>query len=63
MNQHIIKAVADNAHTVTYTGASSAILFWGLHVSDIAAIISTACAVCGLMLQVYVVKQRRRLGK
>jgi hypothetical protein len=62
-HHHILKAVAENANVITYAGAGGTIVFWGLHVSEIAAIISTFCAVCGLALQFYVALRRRRQQK
>lgn len=59
MQQHIAK-VLESGPTVTYTGAGSTLVFWGLHISDIAAIISTLCAVIGVGLQIYVVFRRNR---
>lgn len=59
MQQHITK-VLESGPTVTYAGAGSTLVFWGLHISDIAAIISTLCAVIGVGLQIYVVFRRNR---
>jgi hypothetical protein len=62
MNANLTK-VAENAAGFTYSAAGSTIIIWGLHISEIAAIVSTICAVCGLSLQVYVVLIRRKANK
>lgn len=59
MNQHLAK-VAENAQAFTYTSAGGTLVFWGLHISDIAAIISTMCAIAGVSLQFYMAFRRRR---
>lgn len=53
MNQHIAKAVETAAPVVTYSGTAATLTFWGLQISDICAIISTAVAVIGLGLQIW----------
>lgn len=45
--------LADSGHVATYGGAGATIVFKGLHVNEVCAIISTAVAVIGLILQVY----------
>lgn len=45
--------IAENAHVATYGGGAASVAFWGLHVNEICAIISTVVAVMGLILQVY----------
>lgn len=59
MQQHVAK-VLESGPGITYAGAGSTLVFWGLHLSDIAAIVSTLCAVIGVGLQIYVVFRRNR---
>lgn len=47
------------APLLTYIGGGSAVLFWGLHVSDICAIVGATCSVIGVALQILA---RRRKG-
>lgn len=56
----MIQHATNNAPAITYTGATSTLVFWGLHISDMAAIVSTLCAVAGVLLQIYVVFRRNR---
>lgn len=56
--------MSNSAPAVTYGGASAAVMFWGLHLSDIAVIMSAFASVCGVGLQFYVALHRiRRLEK
>lgn len=59
MSTHkVIAATLDNAAAVTLGGAGSAVMFWGLHISDIAVIVSAFAAVLGVVLQFYVAMRR-----
>jgi len=57
LTQHIAR-MADNAPAVTYGGAATTLVVWGLHWSDIAAIGGLLIGFCGLMLQFYMVFRR-----
>ena len=60
MNQDAIAKSAEHAAPIiTYAGGGASILFWGIQVNEICAIISTAVAVCGLGLQLYLAWRRR----
>lgn len=62
--QHAIDAASSNAPAITYGGASAAVMFWGLHISDIAVILSAFASICGVFLQGYVAIHRiRRLER
>lgn len=62
--EHAINAVTNNAPAITYGGSTAAVLFWGLHVSDIAVILSAFASICGVFLQGYVAIHRiRRLER
>lgn len=50
-----VDALMHSAPAVTYTGATATVLFWGLHVSDLAVILSAFATVCSVGLQFYVV--------
>lgn len=54
-------AMLNSAPTVTFAGGTSAILFWGLHVSDIAVICSSLATILGVVLQFYMVLHRMRI--
>lgn len=61
---HLLKPLVENANAVTYTGGAASVLFWGLHLSDIAVLLSAFASVCGVALQFYVAIHRiRRLEK
>jgi predicted membrane protein len=59
MSAHHI--MLNNAPAVTFTGGTSAILFWGLHVSDVAVICSSLATILGVVLQFYVMLHRIRI--
>lgn len=62
--EHAVNAAASNAPAITYGGSAAAVMFWGLHVSDIAVILSAFASVCGVLLQGYVAIHRiRRLER
>ncbi len=54
---HIIQA-AYKGPVVTYAGTTATVLFWGLHVSDLAVIISALASLLGVALQFYVAMHR-----
>ena len=50
---HHIDTATSAAQYTTYAGTTSAVLFWGLHISDIAVILSAFASVSGVALQFY----------
>lgn len=62
MDQHFIKAAEHVAPVVTVGGSASTLVFWGLHVNELCAIISTAVAVMGLCLQGYLAWRKHRMN-
>jgi hypothetical protein len=58
MNAHNIVRVADPGPTVTYAATATTVLFWGLHVSDIAVMISALASLLGVSLQFYIAIRR-----
>lgn len=61
MDQHFVKAAEHAAPIATVGGAGSTIVFWGLHVNEVCAIISTAIAAMGLALQCYLAWRKHRM--
>ena len=59
IQQQHLQRVMDGAPVITYGGAGSTVLIWGLHLSDWAAIVSMIIAVCGFGLQIYVALLRK----
>lgn len=53
----------EHASTVTYVSAGSTVLFWGLHITDIAVIVSAAAAFGGFLLQLWVARAKVQLMK
>lgn len=51
--------VNTSAPYVTYASAAGAVTVWGLHVSDIAVIVSSIAAVSGAVIQVMSYLERR----
>lgn len=47
------------ANYVTYTAAASTVTFWGLHISDVAVMVSSLAALCGAATQVAAYLERR----
>lgn len=62
MATHAQKAL-DNAPVLTYSGSTTALFFWGLHLSDIGVIVSSVASVCGVGLQFYVAISRARASR
>lgn len=52
-----------NSPGVTYTGAASSLVFWGLHLSDIAVMVSAVAAICGAVIQVLSYLDRRAASR
>lgn len=60
----ILKGALDNAPGITYGSAAATVTLWGLHISDIAALLAAFASVMGVALQFYVAMHRiRRLEK
>ena len=57
---HLSK-MAEHAQVATYGGAAGTLAFWGLHINEVCAVISTAVAVIGLGLQLFGLWRRHRL--
>lgn len=51
--------ITQNAHYVTYAAAASTATFSGLHISDIAVMVSSLAAVSGAAIQLLVYLERR----
>lgn len=49
-----------NAHLVTYASAASAVTVWGLHLNELAVMVSSLAAVCGAVTQVLSYLDQRR---
>lgn len=58
MIQHYVARASDSAPAVTFTSGASTVLFWGLHLGDLAVIVSMLATVAGLALQFYVAFRR-----
>lgn len=58
---HSVHAVMDNSPALTYTAGASTVVFWGLHLSDIAVILSALATIFGVALQFYVAMHRIRV--
>ena len=64
MNSNIAHRAAAHAADglpVTLGGTGSALVCWGLHISDVAVIFSALAAVAGVLLQFYVAMRRLRI--
>lgn len=59
MKEHLLK-VAENAPGATYTATGATVLFWGLHVSDVAVLLSAIASIAGVVLQFYLALHRLR---
>lgn len=57
---HHISAAASNAQAVTYGGTGAAVLFWGMHASDIAVMLSALASILGVILQFWLAVRRIR---
>lgn len=53
----------EHASGLTYTAAGVTGVFWGLHISDIAVIVSAMAAVVGVGFQIWVAITKVRLMK
>lgn len=60
VTQKVIAHASDGL-PVTLGGSGSALVCWGLHVSDIAVIVSALAAVIGVVLQFYVAMRRLKI--
>lgn len=57
----VVQGLQDNAPAITYTGGTSALVFYGLHISDIGIIVSMFATLAGVFLQVYVTMHKMRM--
>lgn len=55
--------LSDNAHYVTYTSTAGAVTVWGLHLSELAVMVSSLAAICGAVIQVLSYLDRRRSAR
>jgi hypothetical protein len=60
MNTHFIRGLESMSPATTLATTAAAFTFWGLHVSDIAVMLSAFASVCGVGLQFYVTIRRLR---
>lgn len=60
MNTHFARGLEAMSPTGTLTATAAAFTFWGLHVSDIAVMLSALASICGVGLQFYVTLRRLR---
>jgi hypothetical protein len=58
LHQHL-----DKVPVVTFGSAASSIVIWGLHLSDVAAIVSACVAIAGLGIQIWVARTKVQLMK
>lgn len=57
----VVTAAQDNAPAITYTGGGSALVLWGLHLSDIGVLVSAVATLAGVFLQVYVTMHKMQM--
>lgn len=55
--------LGDNAHYVTYASAASTVTVWGLHLSEVAVMVSSLAAICGAVIQVLTYLDRRAASR
>lgn len=60
MNGQTVSKIADAAPAATYGAAAGSVVFWGLQVNEICAIVSTLIAFIGLGLQFWLAMHRIR---
>jgi hypothetical protein len=53
----------EHASTITYASGTATVLFWGLHLSDVAVIVSATASILGVSLQIWVAVTKVRLMK
>lgn len=56
----ILKGIESVAPTSTIASTASTFMFWGLHFSDLAVMLSAIASVCSVGLQFYVTLKRLR---
>ena len=56
-----VDRAVQNAPVLTYGGTGSAVVFYGLHISEIGVIISALASVCGVGLQFYLAFRSMKL--
>lgn len=60
MNTHLFRGLESMSPVGTLSATATTFAFWGLHVSDIAVMLSALASVCGVGLQFYVTLRRLR---
>lgn len=60
MSTQTIQRIADASPAATYGGTAASIVFWGLNVNEVCAILSTMIAFAGLALQFFLASKRIR---
>lgn len=58
-----VQKITESAHVATYAGGGASVLFWGLQVNEVCAIVSTTVAVIGLFLQVYMAYRKHKQNR
>lgn len=53
-------AIEQSAAPVTYGAVTSTFVFWGLQISDVAAIVSAVVAVLGLLVHIWALVRKER---
>lgn len=51
------------ASLMTYSGATTSVMVWGLHLGDVAVMVSAIAAVCGAVIQVLSYLDRRAAAR
>ena len=58
LSDHVVALAAS---ALTYGGGGTALLFWGLQLSELGVIVSMFATLCGLALQIWVTRLRIRI--
>lgn len=61
MTSHPVLSIV--APAGTYTAAAASVAAWGLHISDVAVILSSLAAIGGVMFQGLIYLEQRRAGR
>lgn len=56
---NIAEVAASKAHYVTYAASASTVTAWGLHINEVAVIVSSVAALSGAVIQVLSYLDRR----
>jgi hypothetical protein len=60
MNTHLFRGLESMSPVATLSATATTVAFWGLHISDVAVMLSALASVCGAGLQFYVTLKRLR---